>query len=67
MAPAATVQGVAEDEEDDLVLATAIAGDAGFLVTGDKYLQTLRRYQTVVILSPRDFREVLAADASDDA
>lgn len=67
VAPAATVHGVAEDEEDDLVLATAIAGDAGFLVTGDKYLQTLRRYQTVAILSPREFLEVLAADASGDA
>ena len=53
--PASTVRGVAEDEEDDLVLATAIAGDAGFLVTGDKYLQTLGRYQDVVILSLGSF------------
>jgi uncharacterized protein len=60
VAPASTVHGVAEDEEDDLVLATAIAGDAGFLVTGDKVLQTVGRYQSVVILSPRQFLTVLA-------
>jgi putative PIN family toxin of toxin-antitoxin system len=58
--PAATVHGVGEDEEDDLVLATAIAGDVSFLVTGDKYLQTLGRYLNVVILSPREFLTVLA-------
>jgi putative PIN family toxin of toxin-antitoxin system len=58
--PASTVHGVAEDEEDDLVLATAIAGGAGYLVTGDKYLQVLGRYQNVVILSPRQFLTVLA-------
>ena len=58
--PASTVRGIGEDEEDDLVLATAIAGDAGFLVTGDKYLQALGRYQNVVILSPRQFLTSLA-------
>lgn len=57
--PAPTVRGVAEDEEDDLVLATAIAGDAGVLVTGDRYLQALGQYQNVAILSPRQFLEVL--------
>lgn len=34
--PATTVRGVAQDEEDDLVVATAIAGGADFLVTGDR-------------------------------
>jgi putative PIN family toxin of toxin-antitoxin system len=63
--PVATVRGVAADEEDDLVLATAIAGDVGFLVTGDRYLQGLGQYQNVVILPPRQFLEVLADDAGD--
>ncbi len=59
------VQGVAADEGDDLVLATAIAGDAGFLITGDRYLQALGQYHNVVILSPRQFLQVLADDAGD--
>lgn len=65
--PSSAVRGVAEDEEDDLVLATAIAGDAGFLITGDRFLQMLGQYQNVVILSPRQFLEVLEEDAGDEA
>jgi uncharacterized protein len=61
--PAATVRGVAEDEEDDLVLATAVAGGADFLVTGDRYLQALGQYQNVVILSPRQFLKVMVDEA----
>ena len=61
--PATTVHGVGEDEEDDLVLATAIAGDVSFLVTGDRHLQRLGQYQDVVILSPRQVIEVLEEDA----
>jgi len=33
--PDPDVRGVAEDEEDDLVLASAVAGNVDFLVTGD--------------------------------
>ena len=33
--PVGTVRGVADDEEDDLVLATAVAGNGSHLVTGD--------------------------------
>jgi uncharacterized protein len=65
--PATTVHGVGEDEEDDLVLATAIAGDASFLVTGDRHLQRLGRYQDLVILSPRQFLEGLSDDRGDEA
>jgi uncharacterized protein len=65
--PVATVRGVAADEKDDLVLATAIAGDAGFLVTGDRSLQALGRYHSVVILSPRQFLEVLEDEAGNEA
>ena len=60
--PVLSVRGVAEDEEDDLVLATAVAGGAGYLVTGDRYLQTLRRFEDVRILSPRQFLEVLESE-----
>jgi putative PIN family toxin of toxin-antitoxin system len=36
--PATDVHGVAEDDEDDLVLATAVAAQPDYLVTSDKYL-----------------------------
>jgi putative PIN family toxin of toxin-antitoxin system len=65
--PVATVRGIAPDTEDDLVVATAVAGDADFLVTGDKPLQELGRYQHVVVLSPRQFLAVLADEAGSEA
>jgi putative PIN family toxin of toxin-antitoxin system len=57
--PDSKVRGVCEDEEDDLVLATAVAGGAKYLVTGDKFLQALGRYEFVTILSPRQFLDLL--------
>ncbi|MGH2561939.1 MAG: putative toxin-antitoxin system toxin component, PIN family [Thermomicrobiales bacterium] len=53
------IEGVATHPEDDLVLATAVAAKARYLVTGDKKLQRLRRYRGVTILSPREFLTLL--------
>lgn len=58
--PAKNVTGVATHSEDDLVLATALAGQADYLVTGDKKLLDVRVYRGTHILSPRTFlNEVL--------
>ncbi len=53
------VQGVATHPEDDLVLATAISAKADYLVTGDANLQQLGSYESVTILSPREFLGLL--------
>ena len=58
----ATVKGVATHPEDDVVLATAMSAQVDYLVTGDKHLQALGRYQNVTILSPRDFLTLLEQD-----
>lgn len=63
VAPVDSVVGVAEHQEDDLVLATAVAGGVTFLVTGDYGLQRVERYGDIAILSPRAFRDVLDAEA----
>ena len=65
--PVTTVQGIGEDLEDDLVLATAIAGDVGILVTGDKHLQRIERFQGATILSPRQFLDILTEQDGDEA
>ena len=57
--PEVPVRGIGEDEEDDLVLSTALTGAAEFLVTGDRHLQQIGGYQDLIILSPRDFLDVL--------
>lgn len=62
--PVATVHGVGDDEEDDQVLATAVAGRASYLETGDKGLQRLRVYEGIMILFPREFLDVLRQDVA---
>jgi putative PIN family toxin of toxin-antitoxin system len=50
------------DPDDDWVLATAIAGHAEAIVTGDGDLLALEVFQGIAMLSPRRFVERLAAD-----
>lgn len=57
--PVDTVHGVGEDEEDNLVIATAISGGVQYLVTGDKSLQALHRVDDIAIVSPRQFLDHL--------
>ena len=58
------VQGIASHPEDDLVLATALSGQADYLITGDRHLQELGSYQGVTILSPRAFLQQLQREGT---
>ena len=60
----ADVRGVATHPEDDLILATALSGQADYLVTGDRQFQQLGAYRTVSIVSPRAFLNLLDAQGS---
>ncbi len=46
---------VSRDPDDDWVLATALAGDAEAIVSGDADLLTLGSYSGLELLSPRQF------------
>lgn len=48
---------VCRDPDDDAVLATAIAGNASCIITGDKDLLILKRFDSVDILSPSEFAD----------
>ena len=51
---------VAIEDEDDLpLLAAAMSAKAAVFVTGDKELLGIRKIESVVILSPREFWEKL--------
>lgn len=51
---------VSRDPDDDLVLATAVAG-AALIVTGDQDLLVIGRYSGIEIVSPRDFLKRLSS------
>lgn len=53
--PVATEPPVCRDPDDDWVLATALAGEAEAIVSGDEDLLVLGEYRGISILSPRRF------------
>ena len=53
---------VCRDPDDDWVLATAVAGRADVIVTGDADLLKLRTFRGTAIVSPRQFLEGSQAD-----
>jgi putative PIN family toxin of toxin-antitoxin system len=50
---------VCRDPTDDKYLVAAVEGEADYLITGDKDLLSLGRYQDIAILGPADFLKVL--------
>jgi uncharacterized protein len=50
-----------KDKDDLGILAAARSGGAQLIVTGDKELQSLRRFSGIRIVSPREFWEELIA------
>ncbi len=50
---------VVQDPSDDIYLLTAATGQADSIVSGDHHLLTLRKYEGIPILSPRDFLQTL--------
>lgn len=53
---------VFNDPDDDRVLECAVEGQADFIVTGDKDLLRLNRFQNVTIIPPRAFIEYLGLE-----
>ena len=53
---------VCRDPDDDQLLGTAIAGQAECIVTGDKDLLVLQRYEGIEIVSPGKFAGFEAKD-----
>lgn len=57
--PLAVDASACRDRDDLMVLGTALAAAAEYVVTGDKDLLTLKSFDTIPILSPREFYEKL--------
>jgi putative PIN family toxin of toxin-antitoxin system len=46
---------ISDDPSDDKFLEAAVAGNASYIISGDKHLLKLSEFQGVQILKPRDF------------
>lgn len=61
--PVSFEKPVCRDPDDDIVLATAVAGNCQCLVTGDKDLLVLGRFRDLAIVTPTDFWKYEAESA----
>jgi putative PIN family toxin of toxin-antitoxin system len=57
--PVPIAPGVCRDPDDVKVLSLALASKADCIVTGDKDLLVLKKFEGIPILSPRSFSDIL--------
>ena len=57
--PQTPFPSISRDPNDNVVLATAVAAGAGYVVTGDNDLLSLDRHEGVLIVTPRQFLHLL--------
>ncbi len=50
-----TLKAVLNDADDDMVIECAVVGNASHIVTGDKHLLSLVKYQDIAIAKATDF------------
>ncbi len=48
-----------EDPDDNKILATALAGKADYIISGDTHLLTLKNYRGIEIVTPKRFCEIV--------
>jgi len=49
------VTGACRDKDDDNIIASALAANVDYLVTGDNDLLVLGKYKGIKVITPRDF------------
>jgi putative PIN family toxin of toxin-antitoxin system len=50
-------KNICRDKDDDNIIALAVSAATDFIITGDKDLLLLKKYQSIRIVSPREFWE----------
>jgi putative PIN family toxin of toxin-antitoxin system len=51
---------ICRDPDDNRILETAVIGECGYIVSGDKDLLVLGKYENIRILKPADFFDMLS-------
>ena len=54
-----TLDAIAADPSDNMFLAAALEAEAGYVVSGDDHLLALGMFENIVVLSPRQFLDLL--------
>ena len=60
VSPTEKLYVVEADPDDDKIIECAIAGDASLIVSGDRHLLDMKKYRSIVIISPQDFLKRLS-------
>lgn len=60
--PLATLYVIERDPTDNRYLECAIAGDAQYIVSGDKHLLELKEYRSIQIVTPTEFVMLLSLE-----
>lgn len=50
---------ISEDPDDNVVLLTAVNGKADYIVSGDKHLLALRKFEGIAIVTTSQMLEIL--------
>ncbi|OGC06763.1 putative toxin-antitoxin system toxin component, PIN family [candidate division WOR-1 bacterium RIFOXYD2_FULL_36_8] len=53
---------IKNDPSDNKFIETAVDSKANFIVSGDNHLLALKKYKDIIILSPRNFLDVLESE-----
>jgi|SRR3989339_1072202 len=51
---------VRNDPDDDIIIATAIEGNADYIISGDKHLLDLKKFRGIKILNANDFLKTVS-------
>jgi putative PIN family toxin of toxin-antitoxin system len=50
---------ISRDRDDDKILQCGLDGNVDFIITGDKDLLVLKEYETIKIIKPKDYLEIV--------
>lgn len=60
--PAVILHVINEEPDDDRVLECALAGKADYVVSGDRHLLKLGSYESILIVTARQFMDLVEAE-----
>jgi uncharacterized protein len=55
-------KSISRDKKDDKILQCGLDGNVDYIVTGDKDLLVLKEYETIKIIKPKDYLEIILSN-----